>query len=276
MITDPEGVQFLQWCLPRLRLRWLGFRKVRRQIYKRMSRRLQELGLSGVAAYRTYLEDHPGEWATLDRLCWISISRFYRDQGVFRNLEREILPELARATISRREDKLHCWSAGCAGGEEPYTLAILWQQTLAKRFPTLCLQITATDIDARAIQRAERACYRVSSLKELPAEWRKQAFVASGEEVCLKARYRAALSFRVQDIRETMPRGPFHLILCRNLVFTYFDETSQQEILAKLTDRLLPGGALIIGKLESLPEGHWVIEPWSLPVRAYRKPLVQN
>ena len=80
MIADAEGVQFLQWCLPRLRLRWLGFRKVRRQVYKRILRRLKELGFSGVDEYRSYLEGHPAEWAVLEALCWISISRFYRDK----------------------------------------------------------------------------------------------------------------------------------------------------------------------------------------------------
>ncbi len=89
-ITDADGVQFLQWCLSRLRLRWPGFRKVRRQVYKRLHRRLQELGLSSVAEYRSYLEEHPTEWAALDALCWIPISRFYRDKGVFQYVERRL------------------------------------------------------------------------------------------------------------------------------------------------------------------------------------------
>jgi chemotaxis protein methyltransferase CheR len=83
VIRDPDGVQFLQWGLPRLHLRWPGFRKVRRQVYKRLNRRMLDLQLSGLDEYRVYLENHPTEWAILDTLCWISISRFYRDKGVF-------------------------------------------------------------------------------------------------------------------------------------------------------------------------------------------------
>lgn len=276
MITDPEGAQFLQWCLPRLHLSWSGFRKVRRQVYKRINRRLQELEISSIAAYRAYLENHPGEWRMLDTLCWISISRFYRDLSVFEHLEREILPELARLALSRGEDELRCWSAGCSGGEEPYTISIIWRQCLAALFPKPRLRITATDIDPQAIQRARRACYRSSSLKQLPSEWRSQAFVVSGEELCLKDAYRPAVSFMVQDIRESVPQPSFHLILCRNLVFTYFDETSRKEILHRLTKKLPPGGALVIGKLESLPEGNWGIDAWLGKMGSYRKPVRQT
>ena len=273
LIPDPAGVEFLQWCLPRMHLRWPGFRKVRRQVLKRISRRLQELGLPSVEAYRSYLENHPVEWATLDTLCWISISRFYRDQSIFQYLENAILSRLARMVIARGESELRCWSAGCAGGEEPYTLAIVWKQHLALRFPALDFRVVATDIDRQAIQRAERGCYHTSSMKELPAEWRAQAFVASGEELCLKDEYRASMTFLVQDLRESAPDGLFQLILCRNLAFTYFDETSRTETLLRLTDKLVPGGALIIGKLESLPDEPWGLEPWSIPMGVYGKPL---
>lgn len=271
MITDPEGVKFLQWCLPQLKLRWPGFRQVRRQVYKRLNRRLHELGLSSLADYRDYLDHHSGEWSTLDALCWISISRFYRDQGVFRHLERAILPQLAQLALARGETDLRCWCGGCGGGEEPYTLVIVWRQCLARQFPAVRLQIIASDIDPRAIRRAERGCYPASSLKQLPLEWRQQAFVATGEEFCVKDEFRRAVTFSVEDIRARMPEGPFNLIVCRNLVFTYFDEMLQREMLHRLTDRLAPGGALIIGKLESLPKGEWEVEPWSGDLGIYRK-----
>jgi chemotaxis protein methyltransferase CheR len=273
LINDPQGVQFLQWCLPRLHLRWPGFRKVRRQVYKRINERLLELGLPSVVEYRDYLEKHPGEWRTLDSLCWISISRFYRDQSVFQHLEGEILPQLARLVLAGGEEReLRCWSAGCCGGEEPYTLAIIWKQRFALQFPLVDFRIIATDIDPQAIRRAQRGCYRRSSIKELPAQWR-QAFVDAGADLCLKDEYRAAVTFMVQDIRATMPPGAFHLILCRNLVFTYFDAMSQQEMLRRLIDRLVPGGALITGKLESLPIGERRVEPWPVGTGVYRKPL---
>ena len=92
--------------------------------------------------------------------------------------------------------------------------------------------------------------------------------------LCLKKEYRSNVTFLVQDLRDSVPDGRFHLILCRNLAFTYFDETSQRAALRRLLDKLTPGGALIIGKGESLPEGRWAIEPWSLPMGIYRKTSV--
>jgi chemotaxis protein methyltransferase CheR len=272
VIRDPNGVQFLQWCLPRLHLRWPGFRKVRRQVYKRLNRRMQELQLSGLDEYRSYLENHPTEWALLDTLCWISISRFYRDKGVFQYLERDVFPHLAQSALSNAEKELRCWSAGCAAGEEPYTLTMLWRHTLAARFPTLGMRIVATDIDPHALRRAERGCYPSGSLKDLPQEWLARAFVPAGEEYCLRPDYRETVTFLQQDIRETAPAGPFHLILCRYLVFTYFDDALQQETLRRMTQRLVPGGALVIGVLETLPEGVSGLESWSKrQVGVYRK-----
>lgn len=131
----------------------------------------------------------------------------------------------------------------------------------------------ATDVDPRAIRRAERGCYSASSLKELPDEWRRRAFVASREGFCLKNEFRSGVTFQVEDIRARMPDGPFDLILCRNLVFTYFDDRLQRETMDRLTDRLVPGGALIIGKLESLPEGRWKVEPWPRAPGIYRRLL---
>jgi chemotaxis protein methyltransferase CheR len=110
-------------------------------------------------------------------------------------------------------------------------------------------------------------------MKDLPTEWRTQAFVTIGDELCLKDEYRAAVTFIVQDIRERAPEGLFHLILCRNLVFTYFDETLQRKTLQRISDKLASGGALIIGNLESLPDGPWGIQPWLTRLGVYRKAL---
>ncbi len=271
-MRDPDGVRFLQWCLPRLRLRWPGFRKVRRQVYKRIDRRLAELGLADVSAYRSRLERDDAEWAVLDALCRIPISRFYRDRAVFQFLEREVLPRLAERAAARGEGSLYCWSIGCAAGEEPYTLAILWRARLAPRFPELGLRVLATDVDRAAIARARGGCYPPSSLKDLPADLLEQAFVRQAEGLCVKAEYRKGLEFLEQDVRATMPGGRFELILCRNVAFTYFDAELQREILEGIEDRLSPGGALVIGSSESLPPGASGLEPWSRKLGVYHRP----
>lgn len=268
---DAQGVQFLQWCLPRLRLVWPGYRKVRRQVYKRIQRRLQALGLPSLTDYQTYLETHPAEWLVLDSCCWISISRFYRDKHVFQFLEHEVLPALARSILVRDERVLRCWSLGCASGEEPYSLSLLWTLTLQAEFPTLRLAILATDIDDQAIARAQRGCYPPSSLRDLPEIWREQEFDYTADGAWIKPEYREPVKFLVQDIRHAAPEDTFHLILCRYLVFTYFDGALQSEMLRRLVERLHPGGALAIGGGETLPEGEFGLIPWSKKEGIYRR-----
>jgi chemotaxis protein methyltransferase CheR len=96
--ADTSCVEFLQWALPRLGLRWAGFRTVRRQ----GRRRLDALGLADLDAYRAYLEARPEEWAVLEALTPITISRFYRDRAVFQQLERAVLPTLCRRGTGQR------------------------------------------------------------------------------------------------------------------------------------------------------------------------------
>ncbi len=90
-----DWIAFLQEAMPRLQLRWRGFRKVRRQVEKRIARRIQQLGLGSLADHRRHLDERPDEWSAIDACCRVTISRFYRDHGVFEMLERELLPPLA-------------------------------------------------------------------------------------------------------------------------------------------------------------------------------------
>jgi len=262
-MKDQDCIQFLQWSLPRMRLRWQGFRKVRGQVCKRISRRLQELHLTDVSAYRTYLEQNPAEWPILDILCRITISRFYRDRSLFQFLEREVLVKLAELLAAHGDKQLRCWSIGCASGEEPYTLAILWDLLIQPRFPDIDIKIIATDDDPTMIKRAHAGCYAPGSLKELPRDWLAQAFDQSRDGLCIRPEERQKVVFLEQDVRSTAPDGRFHLILCRNIVFTYFDEASQRQILEKIKERLHPEGALVIGIHESLPRGTTGLRPWS-------------
>jgi len=99
---DRYCVTFLQWALPQLRMRWRGFRRVRRQVCRRLAKRLADLGLPDLAAYRAFLLVHPEEWKRVDAACRITISRLYRDRSVFDVLAQEVLPELAAAAQAAR------------------------------------------------------------------------------------------------------------------------------------------------------------------------------
>jgi len=261
-MMDQTCIQFLQWSLPQLRMRWKGFRKVRGQVCKRIDRRLHALGLADASAYRSFLEHNRDEWDALDALCRVTISRFYRDREVFRLLEQEVLVSLCEAARAQGATELRCWSIGCASGEEPYTLAMLWDLGTGRLFPSMKISILATDADPNMIERAKEGCYASGSLLEMPPHWKTNAFVRDRGRFCVRPEEREKVIFLEQDVRVTEPRGLFHLILCRNLAFTYFVEELQKEILARVHDKLHERGALVVGTHEALPSGTAAFLPW--------------
>ena len=251
---DNECIIFLQWALPQLRMRWAGFRKVRKQVCKRIKRRMKTLGLPHFSAYRTWVEHHPSEWQLLDDMCRITISRFYRDWDVFDFLTNALLPQMAEKAV-RENRPLRCWSAGCASGEEPYTLALIGHFVLKEKFPELDFQIVATDIDQRLLERARTGAYPHGSLKGLPEEWLAKAFSNKGNEYQIHACFGSNIEWLQQDIRDTIPPGLFDLVLCRNLVATYFEARLQAAIFHQIKTALRPGGILVLGCHERLPQG---------------------
>lgn len=268
-VRDEACVQFLQWALPQLRMQWRGFRKVRGQVCKRLQRRIRQLEIEDLEGYRCYLQQHPEEWRCLDSMTRITISRFWRDRMVFRFLAGEVLPALAQQAQAQDCDSLKVWSAGAGGGEEPYTVALVWHLQLQTRFPGLRLEIVATDSDPNMLKRAENACYHYSSLKDLPAVWRDEAFILRDRSYCLKSAYRQGTVFMTEDIRETMPSDVFDLVLCRNLVFTYYDEALQRELLEGIKWKLKTRGSLVIGIHEHLPVNVTGFRPWSDRYKVY-------
>jgi chemotaxis protein methyltransferase CheR len=253
-MRDSECVALLQWALPQLRLKWSGFRKVRRQVCRRIQRRMRELRLADFAAYRTVLETHADEWATLDGMCRITVSRFYRDKAVFEVLASTTLPELATRALSRDRPRVTLWSAGCASGEEPYSAALLWEFVLKPDYPDCDITILGTDAEPRLLRRALAARYSHSALRDMPLDW-KRAFERLADGYRLTADYRSAVHFVAHNLRTALPRGPFDMVLCRNLAFTYWDDALQLELVRGIEQVLRPGGVLVVGAHEKLPPG---------------------
>lgn len=252
-MNDRDCVDFLRWATPKLSMRWEGFRKVRGQVCKRVERRITELKLNSVSEYRDYLLKKREKWDTLDSLMRITISRFYRDKAVYDCLLQNVAPSIIRSSLLSGDKEVRAWSIGCASGEEPYTLSLIWALGLKDLAPDVRLCVIATDSDANMIRRAREGRYKWSGLKDLPRGWVEKAFNCTEDEFIPKKEYREGIEFYEQDVRYEVPDITFHLVLCRNLVFTYFDESLQKMVLERILTRLLPGGYLVIGIHESLP-----------------------
>jgi chemotaxis protein methyltransferase CheR len=213
-MRDTDCVAFLRWALPRLDLSWQGFRKVHGQVCKRLKRRMKELALEDIAAYRARLIADPDEWAVLDSLCHITISRFFRDGRIFEALTLNVLPEIViRAAQEQREARL----AGCASGEETYTLKIIWDLEISSARLGIGCSVIATDIDQAMLERARKGCYPRGSLGELPETCIAHGFDHIGNLYCVRPKHREGVCILEQDLRSEAPERLFDLILCRNV-----------------------------------------------------------
>jgi chemotaxis protein methyltransferase CheR len=267
-MKDTGCVNFLQWALPRMQLCWRGFRKVRRQVCKRIGRRLDELGLASTEEYQRYLQEHPAEWNTLRHLCRVTISRFYRDRVLYDFFAADVLPPVCENFRRKGENTIRVWSCGCASGEEPYTIAALWHRRIAPSFPGVSLEIIATDIDPVLIDRAGKACYPAGSMREMPADLLDHAFFSAGKEYCVRRPVRNSVRFLRQDLREESPAGTFQVIFCRNLAFTYFDRRLQEKVRERLARKTERDGILVAGMHELHAGAGPDFVPWieNLPI----------
>lgn len=223
---------------------------------------LRSSRLGSVQAYLRWLDGlsvGSPEWARIAARLTIGETYFFRDRAAFDGLEQRVLPELIAARRSEGVLRLRLWSAGCATGEEPYSLAILLDRLLADR-PAWAVTILATDINQEALAAAQRGCYREWSLRDTPAAVRDRYFRGRrGAAFEIAPRIREMVTFAPLNLVEdgypslVTNTTAMDLILCRN-VLMYFDPATQGESVARLQRALLKGGWLVLSAVEASPE----------------------
>ena len=209
---------------------------------RRLAVRMRATKKGTYQEYEELLKDKPEEFKwLLDRLT-INVSNFYRDPMVYEQMEKLLLPGW------RKQRKLRIWSAGCANGEEPYSVAMMLQKGLA----TLCdWEILATDIDPAVLESARLGKYDKESLKTLPTELKDRYFKFYDERWAIKNELKKRIDFQIQDLTGPLPNGAFDLIICRN-VLIYFIPELQERLFRDFYQRLRPDGYLVLGKTETL------------------------
>lgn len=244
MLSDGE----FRTLLAGLERPWDGYRRVRRGVKKRLRRHMRSLGCTTVDQYLTRLFADPGVMRCCDRCLRVTISRFFRDRQLWSDLHDRILPGLAQ----RFGPSLRIWSAGCAGGEEPYSLAMLWNE-LGRPVP---LELLATDADAGCLARARAGVYPRSSLKEAPAPIKETYFALrrGGRQYRILGHRLPTVCWRQHDLLDAPPvTGPVHLILLRNNLLTYYQGEVLIDAVSRIVRILAPGGGLVTGSGELLP-----------------------
>lgn len=238
-------------------------------IGRRLRRRMAATRMATPRDYRAYLEAHPEEEAAFIDAMLIKVTEFFREAALFDQLRQVILPELlARAADAGAE--LRVWSAGCATGEEAYSLAMLLRDLQRDAAHPVPVRIFATDLDDRAITFARRGIYPAASLAALPPESIARHFVPvdNGFEIAKEAR--ALVVFGQHDLVQRPPFPNIDLLLCRN-VLIYFSPELQERVLQALAYSLNEGGYLVLGRTESTSRLPDFFEPVDRVNRIYRR-----
>ncbi len=226
---------------------------------RRIGRWVAKTGSSGYREYFEYLQQHTAELSHLIDVLTINVSRFFRDTLVFDTFGKIILPALIQEKQAQKEPTLRIWSAGCATGEEPYSIAMLLQEFFKKEPPTFNLSLFATDIDNKSLSCARQAKYSPESIQNITVKRLKAYFDTQPGGYQLKPEIRAMVSFSHFDLLSTSHFSPpesifgdFDIIFCRN-VLIYFNADFQEVIFEKLHRSLRKNGLLVLGEAEILP-----------------------
>lgn len=213
------------------------------QMKRRLTSFREQKGFSSFNDFYRALENNTSLQAEfLDRMT-INVSEFFRNYKRWEILETKILPRLLQNRSSMK-----IWSAACSTGEEPYTLAMI----LTKYLPLSGISILATDIDAGAIEKAEKGHYSEQSLREVPEQIKKQYFVKdhSGNYI-VKEELKKSIVFKRENLFTSQYEASFDLIVCRN-VLIYFTEEAKQQLYHKFNNALKKDGVLFVGSTEQI------------------------
>jgi len=249
-------------------VRNFDFRNYKRAtLQRRIDRRVEATRSRTRAAYLALLDREPGEVNTLVSSMLIKLTTFFRDAEVWGTLDK-VLQELVKRR--RPNQELRIWSAGCATGEEAYSIAIAAAEALGPGLPGAELKVFGTDVDEAAIAFARRGVYPAQQLEGCSKERLARWFVPTSAGYAVRKEIRRSVVFGVNNLVSDAPVSRIDLILCRN-VFIYLDADLQKRVLARFHFAARPDGLLVMGRSELIPFAARLFEPIDLTRRIYRK-----
>jgi two-component system CheB/CheR fusion protein len=222
-----------------------GYKKT--TLERRFRRRMFQLNVPDYGQYGDYIKKHPEEVNQLLNMILINVTEFFRDPPAWEILRHEIMPSMLKRI--KPGHSFRAWSAGCASGEEPYSIAIQLAEHFGPRIQDYDVKIYATDIDDDALNSARRGEYSLEGLRRVRPEWREKYFHGKGL-LRVNREIRRLVIFGRSNLGQDAPISHVNLLVCRN-VLIYFDPDLQKQILARLHYALEPGGILFLGKSES-------------------------
>lgn len=221
----------------------------RSSLMRRVEKRMQSLGVTDFIAYIDYLEARPDEFTALFNTILINVTSFFRDDTAWAYLISDILPRIVGAKSP--ETSIRIWSAGCASGEEAYTLMMAVAEVIGIEAARERVKVYATDADDEALAEARQAVYQAKQVEALPAGYLEKYFERTGERYSFHHELRRNVIFGRHDLVQDAPISRVDLLVCRNALM-YFNAEAQSRIVARFHFALSDGGFLFLGKSETL------------------------
>ena len=236
-------------------------------VLRRIERRINVRNLPGLPEYAAYLRENPDEAQALLKDLLISVTNFFRDKEAFRSLERDVLPEILHA--KNPGEQIRLWVAGCATGEEAYSIAMLLAEKLDQLHDAPEVQIFATDIDEEAIMAARSGFYTLNDAADVSPERLRRFFNKQKNGYRVRRELREMILFANHNLLKDPPFSRLDLVTCRNLLI-YFNQTAQERVLETFHFALKPGGFLFLGTSESIDGAGDIYAPFDREDRIFQ------
>jgi two-component system, chemotaxis family, CheB/CheR fusion protein len=266
----PDVTDFLLKVCEELRHR-LGhdFSQYKRStMLRRIQRRMQVVGASTGAEYLERLRDKADEAELLFRDLLINVTCFFRDAEAFDFLRREVIPALLKDKGA--SDTVRIWAPGCSSGEEAYSIAILMAEALARLKKKPTVQIFATDIDEQMLQKARRASYPHTAVKDVPLELLDRYFFAQEDDYVLAQSIRDMVRVSNHNLIKDPPFSRVDMIVCRNLLI-YLNTALQQRLIPVFHYALRPQGWMFLGSAENIANRNDLFDTTDAALKLYRR-----
>jgi two-component system CheB/CheR fusion protein len=235
---------------------------------RRIRKRMSVISINTFSDYIDYLEVHPDEFEQLFNAILINVTSFFRDAPVWECVQTDVIPKIIAG--KKDADPIRVWSAGCASGEEAYTLAIVFAEALGLDAFRERVKIYGTDIDNEALNQARQAVYAVKSLEEMDPRLKESYFEQNGDRRGFRKDLRRNVIFGRHDLIQDAPISRLDLLVCRNCVM-YFNAETQSRILDRFHFALADGGFMVLGKAEMLLGNGASFTPVDLNRRVFQK-----
>ncbi|MBV8884748.1 MAG: protein-glutamate O-methyltransferase CheR [Chroococcidiopsidaceae cyanobacterium CP_BM_RX_35] len=235
---------------------------------RRLSKRMQEIEVESYTGYLDYLEVHPKEFVHLFNTLLINVTSFFRDHTVWEYLQSEIIPLI----VSRKNpnEQIRIWSAGCASGEEAYSLAMVLAEVLGVEQCRERVKIYATDMDEEALHYARQATYQSRELRDITPKLLNKYFEANERQYVFHKDLRRLVIFGRHNLIQDAPISRIDLLMCRNTLM-YFNSETQARIIARFHFAMKDGGFLALGRAEMLLNQTNTFTPVDLKQRIFTK-----